>query len=171
MSATWWERVLQLIGFEEVEEALEPVEEQKREELEEVSGGGYAAPRRRRRTSMFSANGESEPAAADAQQEKRGALVSLPGAGNRLRLIVVRPNRFDEVQYIANHLKDRRPVILNLEGIDKDEAQRLVNFLSGATYALDGEMQRIGSNMLLFTPVNVEVSMDEVREEVDGLRP
>lgn len=176
MSDNWWEKVLRFIGFEEIEQPRNPGEFE-REAVDEAYADGYTA-NTRRQPKWASTNGESKAddskdrksASSRSDSSREGSLVSLPGgSGSRFRLIVVHPQKFDEVQYIANHLKERRPVILNLEGIAKDEAQKLVNFLSGAIFALDGEMQHIGSSILLFTPVDVEVSSDDVRKELDGL--
>lgn len=100
----------------------------------------------------------------DPQRKKRGSLVSLPGP-RAMRVVVCEPKSFEEVQPIADHLKAKRPVILNLEEMDKDLAQRFLNFLSGTIYALDGTMQRIGTGIFLFTPSNVEVTLRE-REEL-----
>ncbi len=96
---------------------------------------------------------------------RKTSLVSLPGGGRPVRVVVADPTSFDEVQSIADQLKGRRPVIVNLEAMDKDPAQRLLHFLSGTIYALDGQMQRISTSIFLFAPPNVEVALREQREE------
>ena len=96
---------------------------------------------------------------------RKTSLVSLPGGGRPVRVVVADPTSFDEVQSIADQLKGRRPVIVNLESMDKDPAQRLLHFLSGTIYALDGQMQRISTSIFLFAPPNVEVALREPREE------
>ena len=120
---------------------------------------------------------EEEPVAFAEERtstKKKPPLVSLPGGGRPLRVVVCEPVSFDEVQWIADQLKARRPVVLNLEGMDKDLAQKILNFLSGCIYTLDGSMQRVGTGIFLLTPPNVEVAMDEVqeaaRERADGGR-
>lgn len=100
----------------------------------------------------------------DERRARRAPLVSLPGGGRQMRVVVCEPVSFDEVQGIADQLKARRPVVLNLEGMDKDLAQKILNFLSGCTYTLDGQMQRVGTGIFLLTPPNVEVAMDEIAE-------
>ena len=129
------DKLMNLIGIEEVEE--EP-------EVEPVA----AQPR----TSV-------EP------RGRKTSLVSLPGGGRPVRVVVADPTSFDEVQSIADQLKGRRPVIVNLEAMDKEPAQRLLHFLSGTIYALDGQMQRISTSIFLFAPPNVEVALREQREE------
>jgi len=88
--------------------------------------------------------------------QSTGTLVSLPGRG-QWQVVAIAPESFDDVQMIADHLKERRPVILNLQLVDKDVAQKILNFLSGTVYALDGNMHRIGTGVLFFSPNNVEL--------------
>jgi cell division inhibitor SepF len=71
------------------------------------------------------------------------------------------PKSFNDAQDIADKFKDQIPVIVNLQGIDRDLYKRLVDFASGLTYALDGGMQQIADKVFLLTPRNVEVSAEE----------
>jgi cell division inhibitor SepF len=64
----------------------------------------------------------------------------------------------------ADHLKARRPVIVNLKDVDRDLARRVVDFTCGVTYAVDGQMQRIGEEIFLFTPSTVAVMAESSRE-------
>lgn len=89
---------------------------------------------------------------------RRSALVSLPG-GRTLRVVVAEPKSFDEVQPIADQLKERRPVVINLESVDKETGQKFLNFLSGTIYALDGTMQRVSTSIFVFAPNNVEIAL------------
>jgi len=74
-----------------------------------------------------------------------------------MRVVVVEPSNFDEVQQVADHLKERRPVIVNLEAAPVELARRIVDFLSGTVYALDGGLERIGEAIFLMVPSNVSV--------------
>jgi cell division inhibitor SepF len=89
--------------------------------------------------------------------KKRGTLVSIPGQQS-FKVLVVEPKSFEEVQTIADHLKARRPVILNLESLDKEQAQRILNFLSGSIYALNGESQRVSNGIFFFAPPGIDVT-------------
>jgi cell division inhibitor SepF len=82
-------------------------------------------------------------------------------AGGDVRVHVVAPKSFNDVQDVADKFKDTIPVILNLQGTDTDLSKRLIDFSSGLTYALDGGMQRIADKVFLLTPRNVEVSAEE----------
>ena len=130
-----WDKLLRWIGFE-VEEPEEEVRENRplpevsEEWVEDLPQGG----------------------------KRRGTLVSLPGQ-KQMKVVVVEPRSFEEVQSIADHLKSRRPIILNLETTDREHAQRVLNFLSGTIYALGGEMQRISNGIFFFAPSNVDVAL------------
>ena len=65
---------------------------------------------------------------------------------------------YAEAQDIADHLKNRKAVVVNLQRIDHDQARRIVDFLSGTVYAIGGDIQKIGTDIFLCTPDNVEVS-------------
>jgi cell division inhibitor SepF len=88
---------------------------------------------------------------------RRGSVVAITPP-KAMRVVVVEPVAFDEVQAIALNLRNRRPVIVNLERTDREIAKRVVDFMSGATYSLSGSMQRVGAAIFLFAPQNVDVA-------------
>lgn len=79
-------------------------------------------------------------------------------------MVVQRPISFDDVQMVADCLKERRPVILSVELVPKEVARRLVDFVSGAAYALDGRMVRLSEALFLFTPSNVTIEVPSAAE-------
>lgn len=95
------------------------------------------------------------------QQNDGGMQVS----GNSLELKVVKPERFDNVPQIANHLLNRRTVVLNLEETNKETARRLLDFLSGVAYSINGNLKRVANNTYVITPCNVDVSGDQLRDK------
>lgn len=90
---------------------------------------------------------------------RKNNLVSLQ-ATKAVKVVVCEPTTFDEVQAIADHLKNKRQVIMNLERTEPPISQRILDFVSGTTYALDGHTQKLGENIFLFAPSNVEISRD-----------
>ncbi len=112
-------------------------------------------------------NPETENPAAEpvAPRGRKAAVVNLH-TQKQGRVVLVDPLSFDEVQGIVDHLKNHKSIIVNLEAIDKDLGKRMVDFLSGATYALGGSMQKVSAGIFLFAPSNVEIS-GTIREEVD----
>ncbi len=86
------------------------------------------------------------------------AGISLSGSsGSALEMKVVKPESFESVAQIADHLISRRTVVLNLENTNKETARRLIDFLSGVAYSIDGSLKKIASNAYVITPSNVNV--------------
>ena len=76
---------------------------------------------------------------------------------------VVAPSSFNQAQDVADKFKNSQPVILNLQGVDRDLSRRLIDFSSGMCYGLGGQMEKVAHQVYLLTPANVEVSPDERR--------
>lgn len=87
-----------------------------------------------------------------------------PGAG-QLNIVVVEPRSFGDSLEIVNHLKDRKSVIVNLQYLDRDVSQRVIDFVSGATLALDGTQERVGHGVFIFASMNTQVET-----ESEGIR-
>jgi cell division inhibitor SepF len=94
-----------------------------------------------------------------------GGRVMSINTPSTMQVIVVKPDRFDQVTEIADRLRDKQSVVLNLESTNKDVARRLVDFLSGCAYALDGNIQKVAISTYLITPYNVEVLGDNSSKE------
>ena len=88
----------------------------------------------------------------------------------QMQVVLVKPDRFDNVSEIAEHLRSRHAVVLNLEATNKDIVRRLVDFLSGCAYALDGKIKKIAISTYIITPYNVDIVGDLIDElENSGL--
>ena len=88
----------------------------------------------------------------------------------QLSVVLANPEKFENAAEVADHLRDRRTVVLNLEETNKDTARRIVDFLSGVAYALDGEIKKVAVSTYIITPFNVEISGDLIDElESNGL--
>ncbi|MFI3313366.1 MAG: cell division protein SepF [Eubacteriales bacterium] len=96
-------------------------------------------------------------------------VVSLHN-GAKMQVVIVKPTRFDEASEIADSLLERKALVLNLENTEKDVARRLVDFLSGCAYAMQGAIKKIAASTYLITPNNVEIIGDLLDElESSGL--
>ncbi len=92
-------------------------------------------------------------------------------ATTQLQVVVVTPTKFDQASGIADHLKDRRTVVLNLENANKDISRRMVDFLSGVAYALEGKIKKVAVSTYIITPYNVDIIGDLIDElENSGMR-
>ena len=86
--------------------------------------------------------------------------VSINGT-NAFKLVVIEPKSFDECPKLVDSLKGRRPVIINLEKVETEVAKKIFDFLSGATYALDGNVQKVANNIFIFAPASVDISNNQ----------
>lgn len=92
------------------------------------------------------------------QQQQKQNVVSLQSVQKSSKVFLVEPRVYAEAQDIADQLKNRRAVVVNLQRIDKEQGKRIVDFLSGTVYAIGGDIQKVGTDIFLCTPDNVEVS-------------
>ncbi len=93
----------------------------------------------------------------------RPQVVRPIGASSNVKPHVVVPTSFNEAQELADKFKGNQPVIMNLQGADRDLARRLIDFASGLCYGLGGQMEKVANQVYLLTPSNVEVSPEERR--------
>ena len=129
------------------------------EEEEEVA----PAPAPQKRSVFSSRAAEPRPVGGS------GRVVNL-NSNPQLQVVLVKPDRFDNVSEVADHLRDKKAIVLNLESTNKDVARRLVDFLSGCAYALDGKIKKVAISTYIITPYNVDIVGDLVEElENNGL--
>lgn len=89
----------------------------------------------------------------------RNNVIGMPGITNGIaEVVVIEPHSFEEMPQVIQTLRERKSVVLNLNVMDPEEAQRAVDFVAGGTYAIDGHQERIGESIFLFTPSCVKVS-------------
>jgi cell division inhibitor SepF len=128
-------------------------------------------PSRRRRDEFddIFADDDASPRASRGSGGGGGSLRAVSGGGGRndSRVHLVTPNSFNDAQEIGNKFKDGVPVIINLQGVENTLSVRLIDFVSGLAYALDGGMSKIAEKTFLLTPHNVEVSAEERQRLVE----
>lgn len=88
-------------------------------------------------------------------------------SGASLEMKVVKPERFDEVQMIGEHLLARRTVVLNLEDTNKETTKRIIDFLGGVVFAIQGKVRKVANATYVVTPKNVEVSSEQTEQPVE----
>ena len=103
------------------------------------------------------------------EEERRNKIVNIH-ATTQLKVVLVKPERFENASEIADHLKEKRTVVVNLESTNKDVARRLIDFLSGVAYAGEGKIKRVAANTYIITPYHVDIMGDLIDElESSGL--
>ena len=102
-------------------------------------------------------------------EDRHNKVVNIH-ATTQLKVVLVKPERFENASEIADHLKDKRTVVLNLESTNKDVARRLIDFLSGVAYAGEGKIKKVAANTYIITPYHVDIQGDLIDElENNGL--
>ncbi|MBE6007670.1 MAG: cell division protein SepF [Lachnospiraceae bacterium] len=100
-----------------------------------------------------------------ARKNQSAPVVSVHNTNNQLQVVIIRPEKYEDSQSICDQLKAKKPVVVNLEKVEYPVAQRIMDFLSGACYSIDGSIQRIANNIFIIAPDNVDVS-GNVKEEL-----
>ncbi|WP_246019751.1 cell division protein SepF [Bacilliculturomica massiliensis] len=144
-----------LVGIEEIDD-----DDDYYDDDEPVTGAAE------RRSVDVRPNSYSQPPRAELKDSSKDNRV-VPMQNNMLptgritsqfKMVVIEPKGFDESPKLVDNLKAKKPVIINLEKLESDTARKIFDFLSGATYALNGNVQKIANNIFVFAPENVDVS-------------
>jgi len=147
MAGGIFNKLLNMVGLEDVEEE----QEEMREEAD------YYEP-------------EEEEFKDQRFSKKRGKIVGLPSAV-RMRMIVYQPKSNEDTQNIIDNLKARKPVVINLDEMENDIAQRVLDFVSGAVYALNGNIRRVARGIFVVAPSNIDIASNvDGRKEEDFYR-
>ena len=100
---------------------------------------------------------------------KDNKVVSMPQSqtnANAIKMVISQPTSFEQSDEICSFLKERKSIIVNLEYVNKDVARRIVDFISGGVYALDGYIQKVSNSIFLVAPSNYEITNEMAREEM-----
>jgi cell division inhibitor SepF len=141
---------------EEYEEDEEIYDEEEEEEFEAGPSFREEPPRRR-----------EQPRPAPTSQNPADKVVNIH-ATTQIQVVLVKPKRYENAAEVADHLRDKRTVVLNLEDTDDDAARRLLDFLSGVAYAQEGRIKKVANKTFLVTPFNVQFEGDLLDELENG---
>ena len=98
---------------------------------------------------------------------KNNKVVNMPQAqGQAIKMVISQPTTFEQSDEICSFLKEKKSIIVNLEYVNKDVARRIVDFISGGVYALDGYIQKVSNSIFLVAPSNYEITNEMAREEI-----
>ena len=111
---------------------------------------------------LFSRDSADENKARPAEKG-RNKVVNI-NATTQLQVVLVKPDRFENAAEIADHLREKRTVVLNLESTNKEIARRLLDFLSGVAYANEGKIKKVAISTYIITPYNVDILGDLIDE-------
>jgi len=128
-------KMLNFVGWEDEEEEMDDKVEEQKEEMHHPQ--------------FLNSNSKK-------QQNK---VVNIHSA-SQFKVVIMQPESFDDAQDVCDHLKSKKPIVVNLEGLEKEAARRIIDFLSGAVYALEGNIQKVTSGIFLIAPNNVDILGD-----------
>ena len=152
--------------FDELKRLARPYEDEEDDEYEEE----FAPVNSRETTGRESASRELSRDTGRDMEQRRGNKVVNIHTTTQLQVVLVKPERFENASEIADHLRNKRTVVLNLEQTDKNIARRLIDFLSGVAYAGEGKIKKVAANTYIITPYHVDIMGDLIDElENNGL--
>ena len=98
---------------------------------------------------------------------RKNKVVSMSQSQQQqIKMVISQPTTFEQSEEICNFLKEKKSVIVNLEYVNKDVARRIVDFISGGVFALDGHIQKVSNSIFLIAPFNYEITNEMAREEI-----
>ncbi len=157
--------------FEKLRWLARPYEDDEDEENEEFEPA-YKQEKRRERSDRTERAVREEPLSAfdTTQADRRSNKVVNIHTTTQLQVVLMKPDRFEVGKDIADHLREKRTVVLNLEQTSKDVSRRILDFLSGAAYAQEGKVKKVALSTYIITPYNVDILGDLIDElENNGL--
>ena len=105
-----------------------------------------------------------QPPVTPAPSTKKPKVVNI-AATTQLKVVVISIEQFDEAREVADHLRSKKPVVVNLEKLEREVARRVIDFISGSVYSLGGSIQKVSGGIFLIAPYNVDI-MSDVRDEL-----
>ena len=123
----------------------------------------FEEPAKESTRSLFDDRREDRRSEERRSEDRHNKVVNIH-ATTQLKVVLVKPERFENAAEIADHLKDKRTVVINLESTNKDIARRLIDFLSGVAYAGEGKIKKIAANTYIITPYHVDIEGDLIDE-------
>ena len=155
------------MGFiDEIKRLARPYEDEEDEEYDEFD----EAPRSDRREKSAKSSADTSANLFPAESDRRSNKVVNIHTTTQLQVVLVKPDRFDNACEIADHLREKRTVVLNLESTDDKTTRRVLDFLAGVAYAQEGKIKKVAARTYIITPYNVDILGDLIDElENNGL--
>ncbi len=166
------DKIKEVVGIEIEDDDEEEVVAKEEPKAREVREARPVRETREERKAAAPAAAERKPAPAAPRMETvaRTEVTRQTMGGNKytsqFKMVVIEPNSFEECPKLVDSLKAKKPVIINLENLETDIARKIFDFLSGATYALNGNVQKVTNNIFVFAPENVDVTYKDSSKQV-----
>lgn len=165
------DKIMNALGLYDEEEILEEEQQEQPKKKQGLftkkeTAVSEAEPKRERST-VFPFKSQNTEAATEADRPKqmKGKTIELPIADKLVTVVVLEPVDFNDSQKVADYLSNNQPVVVNFGNTDNIIAKRMTDFVSGTIYALGGNMKKIGRNILICAPKNVDIDAGAEQEE------
>ena len=149
------------------EEDLAPPPAAEKPRMNPFAGFSFGGEKQAQEPKAAPVPGTASRSSAPASRSGDKKVVSLASGGSGMQVVLAKPERFEQAAEIADHLRDRRSVLMNLETTAKDTARRLIDFLSGVAYAMGGKIKKVSANTYIITPSSVNL-MGELMDELES---
>ena len=156
--------------MDEFKRLAHPYEDEEEDDFEDdFDASPRPIERRERERAPRNEPAYSSPVMDELEARRSNKVVNIRAA-TQLQVVLVKPERFENASEIADHLREKRTVVLNLESTNKEIARRLLDFLSGVAYANEGKIKKVAISTYIITPYNVDILGDLIDElENNGL--
>ena len=159
--------------WDNVKKFAQPYADDEYDDYDDMDGYEEEAPRRSRSTAAESDSGFSFGSSSSDNSGSKNSGFSgqvLNMNSGKQEVVLFRPSTFDDSSKAADDLRDRKAIIVNLENVDKSLSRRVVDFLTGCAYALDGKVNKIAQSTYLFCPHNMDVvgDLENIQNEVES---
>ena len=158
--------------FDEFKRLAHPYEDEDEDDYDDFDVSPRPVERRERveRDRAPRDSGYSSYSSPSVDDDRRSNKVVNIRAATQLQVVLVKPERFEDASSIADHLREKRTVVLNLESTNGEIARRLLDFLTGVSYANEGKIKKVAISTYIITPYNVDILGDLIDElENNGL--
>ncbi len=158
--------------FDEFKRLAHPYEDEDEDDYDDFDVSPRPVERRERveRDRAPRDSGYSSYSSPSVDDDRRSNKVVNIRAATQLQVVLVKPERFEDASSIADHLREKRTVVLNLESTNGEIARRLLDFLAGVSYANEGKIKKVAISTYIITPYNVDILGDLIDElENNGL--
>ena len=159
--------------FDEFKRLAHPYEDEDEDDYDDFDISPRPVERRDRDRDRYerpSRSSESSYSSSPPDDDRRSNKVVNIRAATQLQVVLVKPERFEDASSIADHLREKRTVVLNLESTNGEIARRLLDFLAGVSYANEGKIKKVAISTYIITPYNVDILGDLIDElENNGL--
>ncbi len=149
--------------FDELKRIARPYDGEEEEYEEEED---YVAPPRREKTRDYSNSQEFSPSESRRSAHAGNKVMNIHTT-TQLQVVVVSPEEYEAAAEIADHLRAKSTVVLNLEGTEEKVARRVLDFLAGVAYANDGKIKKVAKATFIVTPYNVDILGDELLDQLE----